>query len=112
MIFMSSETLVAKPYALFFQALGNPSRMQILQLLKEKGSKNVSQICEELGLEQTHVSHSLRCLTFCGLVNARREGKSKIYSINDQTILPLLSIVDYHLKKYASDLFSCDVLER
>lgn len=112
MISMSIKTVMVKPYALFFQALGNPSRMQILQLLREKGSKNVSQICEELGLEQTHVSHGLRCLTFCGLVNARRKGKSKIYSVNDQTILPLFSIVDDHLKKYASNLFSCDVLER
>lgn len=112
MIFVSIKTLEAKPYELFFQGLANHARMQILQLLREKGSQSVSQICKELGLEQTLVSHNLRCLTFCGLVTAIREGKSKIYSVNAETVLPLLNIVDKHLNKYAKNLFSCDVLER
>ncbi len=73
---------------------------------------SVSQICEQLGLEQTQVSHNLKCLTFCGLVAAVREGKSRIYSVNDETVDPLLRIVDKHLTKYATNLFSCDVLER
>lgn len=86
--------------------------MQIVNLLEEKGSMNVLQISRELGLEQTHVSHSLKCLTFCGLVTSIREGKSHIYTVNNETILPLLKIVGEHLRKYAADLYSCDVLER
>ncbi len=110
---MTLEPLTAaKPYALFFQALANPIRMQILSLLREKGKMKVTQICAELGLEQTHTSHNLRCLAFCGLVTSSREGKSRIYSINDQTILPLLKLVDEHLKKYATSLLTCDALER
>ncbi|MDV3277160.1 MAG: metalloregulator ArsR/SmtB family transcription factor [Nitrososphaerales archaeon] len=109
---MTLETLTPKPHALFFQALANPSRMRILNLLRERGGMNVTQICSKLGLEQTHVSHNLRCLEFCGLVTASREGKSRIYSINEQTMLPLLEIVDEHLKKYASNLLTCDALER
>src|SRR3990172_2777707 len=101
---------LAKPQALFFQAMANPTRMQVLQLLREKGGMSVSQICAHLGLEQTHVSHSLRCLTFCGLVTAVRDGKSRRYSINKETILPLLRIVDRHLKKYATNLYTCDAL--
>ncbi len=109
---MPFQYVTAKPHALFFQALANPTRMQILHLLKVKGNLNVSQICDELGLEQTHISHNLRCLAFCGLVTASREGKSRIYSINEQTILPLLQIADKHLERYASNLLSCDALER
>ncbi|MEM3671352.1 MAG: metalloregulator ArsR/SmtB family transcription factor [Thermoprotei archaeon] len=109
---MTLEPLTAMPRALLFQALANPTRMQILNLLKERGRMNVTQICIELGLEQTNVSHNLRCLTFCGLVSASREGKSRIYSINEETMLPLLKIVDEHLRKYASNLLTCDVLER
>ncbi len=109
---MSTQTVSIKPYALFFQALANQTRMRVLHLLAAKGSMNVSEICSELALEQTHVSHSLKCLTFCGLVTSNREGKSKIYSINGQTALPLLKIVDNHLRSYASNLFTCDALER
>ncbi|TLY01303.1 MAG: helix-turn-helix transcriptional regulator [Thaumarchaeota archaeon] len=109
---MPSRTVSIKPYALFFQALANQTRMQVLHLLSEKGGMSVSEICNELGLEQTHVSHNLKCLTFCGLVTPSREGKSRIYSINEQTVLPLLKVVDNHLRNYASNLFTCDVLER
>ncbi len=109
---MPTRTLSIKPYALFFQALANQTRMQVLHLLADRGGMNVSEICGELGLEQTLVSHNLKCLTFCGLVTPSREGKSKIYSINEQTVLPLLRIVDNHLKNYAGNLFTCDVLER
>jgi ArsR family transcriptional regulator len=109
---MSTKYLTLKPQALFFQALANPARMQILALLREKGSSSVSQICDELGLEQTYISHSLKCLAFCGLVNVQREGKSRIYSLNKQTVLPLLEIVDRHLREYATNLFTCEELER
>ena len=109
---MPTRTVFIKPYALFFQALANQTRMQLLQLLADKGGMSVSEICSELGLEQTHVSHNLKCLNFCGLVTSSREGKSRIYSVNEQTILPLLKIVDNHLRNYASNLFNCDALER
>jgi len=109
---MSAKTLSLKPYSLFFQALANQTRMEVLHLLAERGSMNVSEICNELSLEQTHVSHSLKCLTFCGLVTSSREGKSRVYSVNKETVLPLLKISDNHLKTYASNLFTCDTLER
>jgi DNA-binding transcriptional ArsR family regulator len=112
MIYVSSQYLTAKPHALLFQALANPVRMQILLLLRDKGGLSVSRICEELGLEQTHVSHNLRCLSFCGLVNSSRDGKTRIYSINGTTAVQLLEAADRHIKEYASNLFSCDALER
>ncbi len=109
---MPTRAIIIKPYALFFQSLANQTRMQMLQILADKGGMNVSEICKESGLEQTLVSHNLKCLTFCGLVTSSREGKSKVYSINEQTVTPLLKIVDNHLRNYASNLFNCDVLER
>ncbi len=112
MTYMSDKQTMVNPAALFFQALANPTRMQILHLLRDKGSMSVSQVCEQLGLEQTQVSHNLKCLTFCGLAVPVREGKSRIYSVNDETVGPLLRIVDRHLTRYARNLFSCDVLER
>ena len=113
MTIMETELLSAKPYALLFQALSNPIRMEIINLLREKKKAlSVTEICTELGLEQTHVSHALRCLTFCGLVEFAREGKSKLYSLNKQTVLPLLRTADLHLEKYATNLYTCEVLKR
>ena len=112
MMTVSSVSLTAKPAALLFQALANHARMQILLLLRENGSMNVSKICNELSLEQTHASHSLKCLTFCGLVRVTRQGKSRVYSLNQETVFPLFDIADRHLKRYANNLLNCDVLER
>ena len=102
----------ARPYSLLFHAFTNPSRMQILQALRDRDGLNVTQIGEETGLEQTSVSHNLRCLAFCGLVAARQEGKARVYSLNKATVIPMLDIARQHVKKYASNLLSCDTLER
>ena len=112
MLVMSYQARDARPYALLFQAFTNPSRMQILQALRNRNAMNVTQISEETGLEQTNVSHNLRCLAFCGLVTAEREGKSRVYSLNKGTVLPMLEIARDHVRKYASNLLSCDALER
>ena len=103
----------SKPFGLFFQALANPTRMRIVYYLKTaKSGRSVSQICGELGLEQTQGSHALRCLAFCGLVTSARNGKSVIYTLNSATMLPLLDIVESHLKDHGSSLYACDALER
>lgn len=112
MTVMSHQIEDARPYSLLFQAFTNPSRMQILQVLRERESMNVTQISEEIGLEQTTVSHNLRCLAFCGLVTAKREGKARVYSLNKATVLPMLDIARDHVRKYASNLLNCDTLER
>jgi DNA-binding transcriptional ArsR family regulator len=103
----------SKPFGLFFQALANPTRIRIVCYLKTaKGGRSVSQICEELDLEQTQGSHALRCLAFCGLVTSARNGKSMIYNLNIETMVPLLDIVETHLKNHGSSLYACDALER
>ena len=109
---MSNQLVVIKPYALLFQALSNQTRMQLLLALREREAMNVTQLSQELGLEQTSVSHNLRCLSFCGLVSVERRGKSRIYSLNKETVPPILDIAENHLRKYAENLLSCDVLKR
>ncbi len=109
---MTVESLkFAKPQALFFKALAAPARMSIIGLLQES-PKNVSQIADELRFDQTLVSHHLRCLSFCGFVTHERNGKSKTFSLNKETISPLLKLVDRHLEKFATNLYECETLER
>lgn len=105
---------VTRPFELFFQAFANPTRMKIISFLerrKESGA-SVSEICRDLDIEQTQASHALRCLAFCGVVNSARQGKSIIYSLNEKTIIPILALVDAHMNRYASNLLTCDTLER
>ena len=97
--------------SLLFQALSNESRLGILNLLRSR-PRNVSEICQALELEQTVVSHNLRCLTFCGLVAGERFGKTKVYSLNKDTVEPILRLGDRHISSYAGNLRHCESLER
>lgn len=96
-------------YESFFKVLSNTNRLRIVDLLKG-GPMNVTQICRELGLEQSLVSHNLGCLSNCGFVHAKRNGKTKEYRLDEEAILPVLEFVDKHLDKYANKFRSCEVL--
>jgi DNA-binding transcriptional ArsR family regulator len=97
--------------SLLFQALSNEWRVRILNLLR-RGPKNVGEICEALSLEQTVVSHNLKCLAFCGLVTVQQTGKTRQYTVNRETVEPLFSAGGRHISKYATNLRTCESLER
>lgn len=94
---------------LLFKILANSIRLRLIETLRT-GEKSVGELCSEVGEEQTRVSHELRCLTVCGLVNQKREGKRIIYSLNRETVLPILGAADRHASKFAGRLKGCDMI--
>lgn len=84
----------------FFTILGNRQRLRIVQLLAEKGPQSVSVIADALKAEQSAVSHSLRQLLGCHFVTVERNGKARVYSINKDTVEPLLQQIDQHVRTY------------
>jgi DNA-binding transcriptional ArsR family regulator len=111
-----SHTLVTKKtdltaVSLLFEALSNENRVSILNLLR-KGPMSVGDISEALGLEQTAVSHNLKCLAFCGLATFEKAGKMRVYELNHQTVEPMLRMAGSHISKYAENLRGCSSLER
>ena len=97
-------------YKLFFKAFSNKTRFKIIQLLRKK-PKSVTEICNELDFEQSRVSHNLKCLKNCGFVNAQRNGKNKIYELDNKHIVPMLKEIDKHLEEYNKRLKSCGILK-
>jgi DNA-binding transcriptional ArsR family regulator len=84
----------------FFTVLGNKQRVKILQLLSKHGSMSVSDIADKLQAEQSAVSHSLRQLLACHFVAVSQSGKERIYAINEDTVQPMFSLIEQHVKKY------------
>ena len=84
---------------LFFETLGNRLRIDIIVKLKEK-SLSVNELSKQLNQERSKVSHALKSLLDCEFVNVRNEGKRRVYSLNEDTVLPLLGLVEKHVKKY------------
>ncbi|MBU0467089.1 MAG: metalloregulator ArsR/SmtB family transcription factor [Nanoarchaeota archaeon] len=91
----TNEELYAA-YKIFFGTLVSEPRLKIINLLR-KGKKNVSEIVEEFGMDQTAVSHNLARLRECGFITLETEGKYRYYALNGKTIKPLMEIIEKHM---------------
>ena len=90
------EEEVYGAYKIFFGTLVSEPRLKIINLLR-KGRKNVSEIMKELKMDQTSVSHDLSRLKNCGFVDVEIDGKYRYYKLNEQTIKPLMALIDRHM---------------
>jgi len=97
---------VSMPYHLCFDVLGNPLRIGIIQLLKAR-PRAVSELSEQLGEEQSKVSHSLEALKKCKFVEAERQGKKIVYSLRETFLKnfeekDLFSALEKHYKEHGA----------
>ena len=81
-----------------FKIFGDSTRIKILFDLFQ-GEKNVSQICEDLEMNQSAISHQLKILRTSKLVGARREGKSMIYSLADEHVRMIIEMGKEHIEE-------------
>src|SRR5919107_5106902 len=78
--------------ARFFNGFANSTRLSILLLLARQGETKVGDLVRELEAPQPRVSDHLRCLSSCGYVQVRREGRNAYYSVPDDRIMTILSL--------------------
>ncbi len=64
-----------------FEAISDPNRRTILELLKTKG-RSVGELAEHLEITGASLSHHLNKLKSAGLITSKRNGQSIIYSIH------------------------------
>jgi DNA-binding transcriptional ArsR family regulator len=88
--------------ALIFKAMGQPTRLEILNLLKD-GERCVCEIFPEIKQEQANVSKHLAILKQAGILDSRKEGLRIIYWIKNPEILKLLGTVSTLLKVQARE---------
>jgi rhodanese-related sulfurtransferase/DNA-binding transcriptional ArsR family regulator len=82
-------------------ALSNPKRMELLDILSNK-EWSVEELSKEISMSVASTSQHLQVLKSAKLVNTRREGNFIIYSIPDDSVLRLVSVVrDLGFRKYA-----------
>ena len=86
-------------YHIFFSKLSNPLRIEIIASLDKK-SKSVNELIEDLKVEQSKLSHALKELKECNIVNVEKKGKQRVYSLS-KTIIPILRLIECHSKDCA-----------
>lgn len=95
--------------ATFFQALADPTRVRILELLAER-PMTVSDLVVALDLAQGRVSSHLTCLRWCGYVRAEVDGRFNRYSLIDTRIREIIRLGESIVLDNADRLTSCLVL--
>ena len=87
------------------KALGDPTRLKILELLKSKGrscceliARDERGLCacdieESVGLSQAAVSHHMALLKRAGLVNAEKRGRWMYDSRNEAALAGLADLI-------------------
>ena len=103
---------------LAFDALSDRVRRQILLVLGESGELTVTDITERVGMVgRTTVSSHLRILRTSGVVNERREGRRRLYSLDTEgsvrdALLFLQGILRAGLHLDSTSLAKADSSER
>ena len=81
-----------------FRIFGDSTRIKILFALF-RGEKNVTQICDEIDMNQSAVSHQLKILKTGKLISCRREGKSMIYALADDHVKTIIAMGKEHIEE-------------
>ena len=76
-----------------FRAIGDPHRLQIMQLLRER-EMSAGEILDALDVVQSTLSHHMKSLVDAGAVNARRSGKWTYYSINEKAMSDAAALLE------------------
>lgn len=78
--------------AAYFQALSEPTRLRILNLLRE-GERNVGELAELTGYTSANVSRHLAFLMQQGFVDRESRGTAAYYRIADASVYALCDLV-------------------
>ena len=85
-----------------FQALAHPTRIAIVELLRE-GEMPAGKLIERLGLEQANASQHLSVLRSKQIVVNRKEGNQVFYSLRSPLLIDVLDIMRRYFQAQLSE---------
>jgi DNA-binding transcriptional ArsR family regulator len=100
---LSDTELVAR----LFRALGDSTRLRILDLLMEERELHQMEIVRRLGASQARVSEHMACLTWCGFVETRTQGRRTLYRVANRQVRGLLQRARGFLEQNEAGIASC-----
>jgi len=83
---------VIQQVAEYFGVLSEPMRLRLLNLLRD-GEKCVQELVDATQTSQANVSKHLKVMLQAGILSRRTEGTSAYYSVADELIFDLCSMV-------------------
>jgi DNA-binding transcriptional ArsR family regulator len=96
------QSLLRSYKASVFQALGHPTRIAIVEMLRQ-GELSAGVIQERLGIEQANVSQHLAILRSRQIVANRKEGNQVFYSLKNPVLVEVLDIMRRYFQANLKD---------
>lgn len=91
--------------ALICKAFSDPNRLKIVKMLSD-GEKCACKLLEAFEITQPTLSHHMKTLVDCGLVNTRKDGKWSHYSLNCETLSAFKKFIS-ELECYCKEECDC-----
>ncbi len=85
------------------KALGHPSRIAILEILR-RGEECVCRICPQLDGTQPNTSKHLAVLKKAGILGSRQEGTMTFYWVVDTRVYEILELADEMVRRESRGL--------
>jgi ArsR family transcriptional regulator len=96
------DTAYLDAIAHHFKALGEPSRLILLDLMKKHDELNVQELVELSGMRQANISKHLGLLLEAGIIKRRKDGVMAFYSLADPTLQGLCLLIYNRLQSEES----------
>ena len=101
----------AELVARLFRALGDATRLRIVEMLAGEGELHQMEIVRRLGASQARISEHMACLTWCGFVATRTDGRRTLYRVADSSVLTLLAQARAFLERNEAQIACCRVID-
>ncbi len=98
--------------ARLFRALGDATRLRIIELLLEEGELHQMEIVRRLGASQARISEHMVCLTWCGFVQTRVEGRRTLYRVGNRQVRALVDRAGNFLEQNEAQIASCRTIDK
>ncbi len=98
--------------ARLFRALGDATRLRIIELLLQEGELHQMEIVRRLGASQARISEHMVCLTWCGFVQTRVEGRRTLYRVGNRQVRALVDRARNFLEQNEAQIASCRTIDK
>ena len=95
----------------FFQALAHPTRIAIVEQLRD-GELSAGAIIDRLSIEQANASQHLSVLRAKNILTRRKEGNQVFYNVRDPLIIEVLDVMRRYFHAHFSEILSTLEQER
>ena len=88
-----------------FQAIADPVRRDIIQLLAEQG-RTVNAVAENFEVSRPAISKHLKILKECDIIDIRKRGRERYCEIQPKNLIPAFIWIDQYRKLWESKIDS------